>query len=139
LDALKAARLSPGPFAEGDWTSVSGFEATLDLIKNHREEFTALVVANDQMALGAIRAFEESGIRVPADVSVVGFDDIPEAAFFRPPLSTVKQDFTAVGQLGFQCLITQWTGASVSPKIYTVNPTFVERYSASGPSRHGAK
>ena len=68
------------------------------------------------MALGAIRAFEESGIRVPADVSVVGFDDIPEAAFFRPPLSTVKQDFTAVGQLGFQCLITQWTGASVSPK-----------------------
>ncbi len=139
LDALKGARLSPGPLAEGDWTSVSGFEATLGLLKNHRGKFTALVVANDQMALGAIRAFEESGIRVPADVSVVGFDDIPEAAFFRPPLSTVKQDFTAVGELGFQSLITQWTGASVCPKIYTVNPTFVERYSTTRPSRHGAK
>jgi len=76
---------------------------------------------------------------VPADVSVVGFDDIPEAAFFSPPLSTVKQDFTAMGELSVQCLITQWTEASVSPKIHTVNLTFVERFSASKPSRHGAK
>jgi DNA-binding LacI/PurR family transcriptional regulator len=139
LHALKAARLIPGPLAEGDWTSTGGFEATLDLLKHHRGEFTALLVANDQMALGAIRALEERGLRVPVDVSVVGFDNIPEAGCFRPPLSTVSQDFAAVAKLGFQCLMDQLAGVSVTPKIYTVKPTFVERLSATAPARGRAE
>ena len=59
---------------------------------------TALFVANDQMAMGALRALAEAGRRVPDDVSVVGFDDIPEAAFSQPPLTTIRQDFGALGR-----------------------------------------
>jgi DNA-binding LacI/PurR family transcriptional regulator len=133
LKALKAARLRPGPCVEGDWTSRGGFEAAQELIKNYRGQFTALVVENDQMALGAIRAFEDNGIRVPSEVSVVGFDDIPEAEFFRPPLTTVKQDFVSIGKLGIRCLVEQLSGGLPSPKVYTVTPTFVERLSTRPP------
>jgi len=59
---------------------------------------TAVFAANDQMALGLLRALHESGIRVPEDVSVVGFDDLPESGFFTPPLTTVRQDFRELGQ-----------------------------------------
>ena len=68
-------------------------------------DFTAVFVANDQMALGLLHALREHGIRVPEDVSVVGYDDIPEAAFFAPPLTTVRQDFTAVGAAGIELLL----------------------------------
>src|SRR5258708_38495827 len=70
---LKAARLPPGPVVDGDWTAESGFAAAKKLISNHWGKFTAVVVANDQMALGAIRAFEESSIRIPQKISLVGF------------------------------------------------------------------
>jgi len=56
------------------------------------------VASNDQMALGALRALDERGLSVPGDVSVVGFDNIPESGFFSPPLTTVDQDFNAMGQ-----------------------------------------
>ena len=59
---------------------------------------TAVFVSNDQMALGLLRAFGEKGVRVPEDVSVVGFDDQPESAFFMPPLTTVRQDFEELGK-----------------------------------------
>jgi DNA-binding LacI/PurR family transcriptional regulator len=132
--ALKAAKLVPGPCVEGDWSARSGYAAASELIKNHRGQFTALVVANDQMALGAIRAFEESGIRVPADVSVVGFDDIPEAECFRPPLTTMRQDFGTIGKLGVQCLLRQLSGDTSAPLISTVNPTLVKRQSTAPPA-----
>ena len=90
-------------------------------------KFTAVVVANDQMALGAIRAFQESGIRIPEDISIVGFDDIPEAGFFGPPLSTMKQDFGALGKLSVQCLVEHLNG--VQPGTYRIEPTFIERKS----------
>jgi DNA-binding LacI/PurR family transcriptional regulator len=59
---------------------------------------TAVFCANDHMALGVLRAFAEAGRQVPVDVSVVGFDDIPEAPFMIPPLTTVRQDFGALGR-----------------------------------------
>ena len=133
LKALKAARLHPGPCVEGDWSSRGGFAAGHELIKNHHGQFTALVAANDQMALGAVRAFEEHGIHVPGNVSVVGFDDIPEAEFFRPPLTTVKQDFVTIGKLGVQMLIEQLSGVALSPRVRIVTPTFVKRCSTSVP------
>lgn len=68
-------------------------------------EATALVVANDQMALGAIRALTKRGLSVPQDMSVVGFDDIPEAPFFQPPLTTVRLDFDLQGRLAFAKLL----------------------------------
>ena len=64
---------------------------------------TAVFAANDQMALGLIHAFRVAGLDVPRDISVVGFDDIPESAHFWPPLTTVRQDF---GSLGARCVAT---------------------------------
>jgi len=110
---------------EADWTAAGGFSVTRNLIIKHREEISALVVANDQMAIGAIRAFEEQGIRVPNDISIVGFDDIPEAGFIRPPLTTIKQDFARLGKLSVQCLVDQLNG-----KVWrdqTIRPKLIER------------
>ena len=66
---------------------------------------TAVFVANDQMALGVLRAMHERGRRIPADVSVVGFDDVPEAAYFLPPLTTVRQDFIELGNRALRLML----------------------------------
>ncbi|WP_327344555.1 LacI family DNA-binding transcriptional regulator [Streptomyces europaeiscabiei] len=85
------------PLVRGDWSAESGYRAGLRIAE--QADCTAVFVANDQMALGLLRALNERGRRVPEDVSVVGFDDIPEAASFLPPLTTVHQDFAEVGRL----------------------------------------
>jgi len=90
--ALEAAGASVPRVVRGDWTSPSGYAAAGELL-----EATAVFVANDQMALGALRAFAEAGRRIPDDIAVVGFDDVVDAAQYRPPLSTVRQDFGALG------------------------------------------
>jgi DNA-binding LacI/PurR family transcriptional regulator len=94
--ALASSGLVAHPVIEGDWTSESGYAAGLRLVDD--ESVTAVFAANDQMALGVVRALVDSGRRVPHDVSVIGFDDIPESAFFRPALSTVRFDFSDVGR-----------------------------------------
>ncbi|WP_345620053.1 LacI family DNA-binding transcriptional regulator [Streptomyces ziwulingensis] len=94
---LTAAGRTAPPLVRGDWSAQSGHRAGLDLAA--RAECTAVFVANDQMALGLLRALHERGRRVPEDVSVIGFDDIPEAGSFLPPLTTVHQDFAEVGRL----------------------------------------
>jgi DNA-binding LacI/PurR family transcriptional regulator len=126
---LTAARRHPGPVVDGDWSAESGFKAAQALISNHWGKFTALVVANDQMALGAIRAFEERSIRIPEKISLVGFDDIPEAGFFRPPLSTIKQDFASLGRLSIQCLMAQVDQSQATSANRTIQPFFIERAS----------
>ncbi len=75
----------------GDWSASSGYQLGRRLAEN--EEVSAIFVANDQIALGVLRAMHEAGRRVTEQVSVVGFDDIPEAPYFTPPLTTVRQDF----------------------------------------------
>ncbi len=80
----------------GDWTSASGYRVGGQLIADR--SVTAVFSSNDQMALGVLHALRESGRSAPRDVSVVGFDDIPEAAFFAPPLTTVHQDFEELGR-----------------------------------------
>jgi DNA-binding LacI/PurR family transcriptional regulator len=135
LSALKEAGLDPGPCVEGDWSPLSGFQAARSLIKNHWGQFTGLVVANDQMALGAIRAFHEADISVPGDISVVGFDDIPESGYFLPPLTTIRQDFPRIGKLGIQCLLEEIHSGSRGPRTYVVAPTLVERASTAAPKK----
>jgi len=104
---LKEAELPSSPPLFGDWTADSGFEIgralTSATASCSRTElpFTAVFAANDQMALGLIHAFRAAGLDVPRDISVVGFDDIPESAHFWPPLTTVRQDF---GSLGVRCV-----------------------------------
>ncbi|WP_416966639.1 LacI family DNA-binding transcriptional regulator [Streptomyces sp. 4F14] len=96
-DTLVQAGRPVPPLVSGDWSAESGYRAGLDLAA--REDCTAVFAANDQMALGLLRALHESGRRVPEDVSVIGFDDIPEASSFLPPLTTLHQDFAEVGRL----------------------------------------
>jgi DNA-binding LacI/PurR family transcriptional regulator len=89
----------------GDWSAQSGFEAIRRISTDLGA--TAVVAANDQMALGAMLALTERGISVPGDVSVTGVDDIPEAAFFSPPLTTLRVDFAAQGRTAVQELLGQ--------------------------------
>ncbi|MFF4506786.1 LacI family DNA-binding transcriptional regulator [Streptomyces sp. NPDC001401] len=87
----------------GDWSAASGYAAGRELAED--DGVTAVFAANDDMAIGLIRALTEAGRRVPEDVSVVGFDDIPVAAYVTPPLTTVRQPFDAVAQEGLKRLV----------------------------------
>jgi len=91
---MRARGLTPVVF-EGDWTPASGFAAGRAM---DAAAVDAVFAGNDQMALGVLHAFAEEGLRVPDDVAVIGFDDVPEAAHFTPPLTTVRQDFQAMGE-----------------------------------------
>ena len=111
----------------GTWSARSGYEAGQKLAR--RKAVDAVFVANDQMALGVLRAFHEAGIDVPEDVLVAGFDDVPEAAFFTPPLTTVRQDFTTVGRKSIDLLVEQ-IAHGYSGERRSVTPELVARQSS---------
>jgi DNA-binding LacI/PurR family transcriptional regulator len=111
--ALRAAGAQEPPVMRGDWSARSGYEIGHQLADI--AEVTAVFSANDQMALGLLRAFAERGRPVPDQVSVVGFDDIPEAAYFRPPLTTVRQDFGELGRRALHLLIDGIAGDNARP------------------------
>lgn len=127
-DAMLAAHLDDLVFVHGDWTAASGYDATVKLL-NDRPGFTALVVGNDQMAMGAIAALRDSGLAVPDDVSVVGFDDIPESAYMAPPLTTVRQDFRQLGLSGAAALLKQIESKSGVVEQKVIQPELVVRRS----------
>jgi DNA-binding LacI/PurR family transcriptional regulator len=100
-ETLAAAGRPPGPLLRGEWTSASGFVTgalLLDDTVSAAGRATAVVVANDQMALGVLRAATERGIRVPDQLSVVGFDDVDDAQNYSPALTTVRQQFDELGR-----------------------------------------
>ncbi|MBT8224854.1 MAG: LacI family DNA-binding transcriptional regulator [Dactylosporangium sp.] len=128
---LEAAGRGVPPLLVGDWGAESGFRAGLELV--HRPDVTAVFAANDQMALGLLRALHESGVRVPDDVSVVGFDDIPEAGYLIPPLTTIRPDHDEVGRRSVTALLHLLErgipgdgGLDAQPRIV---PTLVRRRS----------
>ncbi len=127
-DHLERAGLPHRESAVGDWSSDSGyaFGSTVE------PDFTAVFAANDQMALGLIHAFHERGIRVPEDVSVVGFDDVPDARHFLPPLTTVRQDFHALGTLSVATLLAALDDGDV-PQRTLLEPELVVRASTAPP------
>jgi DNA-binding LacI/PurR family transcriptional regulator len=88
---------------EGDWSASSGYAAGRELAADSK--VTAVFAANDDMAIGLIRALVEAGRSVPDEVSVVGFDDIPVAAYVSPPLTTVRQQFDVVAREGLKLLV----------------------------------
>jgi DNA-binding LacI/PurR family transcriptional regulator len=88
----------------GDWSYQSGYAAMQSLLAR-RVQFSAVFAHNDQMAIGSIRALREVGLRVPQDVSVVGYDDIPVALYFDPPLTTIRQPMREVGAVATRLLI----------------------------------
>jgi DNA-binding LacI/PurR family transcriptional regulator len=92
------------------------------------KELSAVFVANDQTALGLLRAFTEAGIAVPKDVHIVGFDDMHEAAYFSPPLTTVRQDFIELGRRTFDLLIERMGGGAERVR-HLVTPELIVRES----------
>ena len=119
------------PVVRGDWSSRSGYAAGKALAGEN--SLSAVFVANDQMALGVLRAFTEAGIVVPKDVHVAGFDDVPEAAYFTPPLTTVRQDFIELGRRTFGLLIERMGGGADRVR-HLVTPELIVREST-GPRR----
>ncbi|MET7461880.1 LacI family DNA-binding transcriptional regulator [Nonomuraea sp. NPDC005501] len=125
-------RSVPEPL-RGDWSPRSGHQLGRRLAAD--PSVTAVFVGNDQMALGVLRAMRESGRRVPEDVSVVGFDDIPESAYFWPPLTTVRQDFREVGRHAFHLLLDRMAGEEKGERRRLVEPDLVVRESTGTPQR----
>ncbi|WP_090773539.1 LacI family DNA-binding transcriptional regulator [Nonomuraea maritima] len=125
----QADRQVPRPLT-GDWSPRSGYEAGRVLAG--MRNVTAVFVANDQMALGVLRAFTEQGVRVPERVSVVGFDDVPESAYFSPPLTTIRQDFGAVGRHSIEVLVRQLEDGRHGLERLVVPPALVVRASTAG-------
>ncbi|WTZ25006.1 LacI family DNA-binding transcriptional regulator [Microbispora sp. NBC_01389] len=116
----------------GDWSPRSGYQAGKHLAAMVGD-VTAVFVANDQMALGLLRAFTEEGVKVPEQISIVGFDDIPESEFFSPPLTTIRQDFGAVGRRSIDVLLRQIESNEPLPyERLVVPPQFVRRGSTTG-------
>jgi DNA-binding LacI/PurR family transcriptional regulator len=114
----------------GDWSSASGYRAGQLLARD--PEVTAVFVANDQMALGVYKALAEAGCSVPEDVSVVGFDDTPEAELYHPALTTVRMDFAEVGRQCVDRLLRLIHGEVLEP-TEAVRPELVVRASSAAP------
>jgi DNA-binding LacI/PurR family transcriptional regulator len=93
---------------------------------------TAIFAGNDQMALGLVHGFAERGIVVPRDVSIVGFDDLPEAKHFLPPLTTVRQDFRALGERSLDLLLSALEGRDHDHRSL-IEPALVVRESTAPP------
>jgi DNA-binding LacI/PurR family transcriptional regulator len=128
----------PDPLT-GDWSPRSGYFLGQRL--SRMPEVTAVFVAGDQMALGVLRAMHESGRQVPGEVSVVGFDDIPEAEFFTPPLTTVCQDFGEVGSRGLRLLvrtIESHASGAQPPRGSLIAPELKARASTAAPALRSA-
>ncbi|MFV2083106.1 LacI family DNA-binding transcriptional regulator [Micromonospora sp. LOL_021] len=115
----------------GDWSAGAGYRAGLELADE--PDCTAIFVANDQMALGVLRAMHERGRVVPADVSVVGFDDIAEAGSFIPPLTTVHQDFAEVGRRCVEAVLHQVRTSTAQTGTTLVPTRLVVRASTAAP------
>jgi LacI family transcriptional regulator len=130
-----AGRVAPWPLA-GDWTARAGYEAGVRLVAGG--DVTSVFVSNDQMALGVLHALHEHGLRVPDDVSVVGFDDTPESAYFTPALTTVRQDFGRLGEVAVALLdrLVSEEPTRVSTKEL-ITPTIVVRASTASPAVSG--
>lgn len=124
MNAWDAATTAP---ILGDWTADFGYFAGQELLKVR--DFTAVFASNDQMALGLLHAFRDGGVDVPGEVSVVGFDDIPEAAHFWPPLTSVRQDFAELGRRAVAFLLGE-----LDPAARTIAPQLIVR-SSTGPAR----
>ena len=126
LDAIDEAELRTHPPILGDWTAEFGYHAGIELLRSR--DFSAVFAANDHMALGLLHAFRDAGRDVPRDVSVVGFDDIPDARHFCPPLTTIRQDYAEIGRRAVALLLGEVHG-DPAPEADDVTPVLVTRES----------
>lgn len=133
IEEMSELGLDPGPVIDADFTGASGARATHELLDLARPP-SAIVYANDLMAIAGMSAANDRGIRVPHDLSVVGFDDIPLAPYVVPPLTTVRQDVFEWARVCARTLVAIVEGRAAEPA--TMPPVdFIVRGST-GPARH---
>jgi DNA-binding LacI/PurR family transcriptional regulator len=130
---LADAGLEEPPIISGDWSPAAGYQAGQVIARI--PEVTAVFAANDHLALGLLKALREHGRLVPDDISIVSFDDIPEAAYFAPALTTIRPDFRAVAQETLDLLLEQIQSGQADPQLRTVPPALVVRESVGSPAR----
>jgi DNA-binding LacI/PurR family transcriptional regulator len=131
-DALRVHAAPRTPPLVGDWSARGGYAAGVRLAQD--PDVTAVFAANDQTALGLMRALHEAGRKVPGDVSVVGFDDTPESSYFLPALTTIRQDFGEVGRRSVE-LVLSLMDDDVAERHIVVPAQLVVRESAAPPGR----
>lgn len=136
LDGLRAHRIKPDPklVREGTHTAEGGRQAMTALLRGAKTP-TAVVCSNDWTAIGALHAIDEAGLRVPADISLVGFDDIPLASFTSPPLTSVSISAGDVGSTAFDALFRLIGGERLEGDIYQVPAKLVVRNSTARPKK----
>jgi DNA-binding LacI/PurR family transcriptional regulator len=130
-DAMREHELEVRDPFVGDWLAASGYAVARALLAERWA--TAVFVGNDQMSLGLLHACHEGGVRVPGDLSVVGFDDIPEAAYFTPALTTVRQDFDSLGRDVMATVLDAVRDDAHAPDRTTRVPELVVRASTAPP------
>jgi len=129
VQVFEAHGMAPPVYEQANWTPSGGYQATRRLLEKGIP-FTALISANDNMAFGAIRALGEAGFSVPGDISIVGYDDIPEAAYCMPPLTTVRQNFIQLGLTGFEYLMRLMDDPETPLEQYTIPSKVIFRESS---------
>jgi len=140
-DALHEAGMpvSDSHMATGNWSAASGAQEILKLLESY-SEMDAVFVGNDQMAQGVMYAACQQGIRIPDDLAIVGFDGIPETAYYWPPLTTVAQDMrtlgsTAVSELARMVDAVREDHATIEPQQLTLQPELIVRASTNPASK----
>jgi DNA-binding LacI/PurR family transcriptional regulator len=131
-EELVANRLDVVEPPHGDWSAASGYELGTRL---EVEPGMAVFAANDHMAIGLLSALRERGLSVPGDVSVVGFDDLPEAGYLFPPLTTVRQDFAALGALMMQKVLVAIEEPETASEDTPLPTRLIVRQSTQAPQR----
>jgi DNA-binding LacI/PurR family transcriptional regulator len=126
------AGLEAPPLMPADWSAASGYR--IGQVLARMSDLTAIFAANDHLALGIMLALHERGRRVPEEVSIVGFDDVPESAFYIPPLTTVRPDFDAAAAASLELLIAQIKSGERRGERRIIPPELVSRRSV-GPPR----
>lgn len=116
---------------EGDWSAADGYKLGNELAQDPQNLPSAIFVANDHMALGLIAAFHTENIKIPEQVSIVGFDDVPEAAYYSPALTTIHQDFTTLGQKVLAAALDLLQGQT--PDMTPVSARLHQRSSTAAP------
>jgi DNA-binding LacI/PurR family transcriptional regulator len=131
MSALQEAQLSikPEHFVRSDYSMEGGQRAAYQMMQN--DELPGVIIAlNDLMAIGAILALQEAGYRVPEDVAVMGYDDIPEARLIRPALTTIAQDSVDLGRKLAHCLFERIANPDLSKRFLDSSQTLIKRDSA---------
>jgi LacI family transcriptional regulator len=118
-------RSSQSLVVESDWSAAGGEHAMRQLL-SQEPDIDAVFASSDQIALGALGVVHESGRRVPQDLAIAGFDDIPESAFYWPPLTTVHQHLTEVGRIAVQHLHEMIETRREATQPVERDPTFIE-------------